>query len=1071
MNKYLLTTLAVLAGAGAQVVNAQQIPVAGKITDKNGNPVSGVTVTIKGTSVSTSTNSNGLFTLNADQNATLIASAVGFGNQEVNVSGRKTISITLQSTDQEIDEVMVVAYGTTKKSSFTGSATTIKSNEIKDVPTTSFEDALRGKVAGMNVTSTSGQAGSTSSIRIRGIGSMNASNEPLYVIDGVPVVSGQVSQMSGYTYNTNNVMSTLNPNDIESITVLKDAAASSLYGSRAANGVVIITTKKGKTGNAKINFKSSLALSPSWATDNYKTASPQEQINLLYSILYDSRIAAGRTPEQANEQTLMRLNSRNWSPGASYGNPVTSYGFGMHGYEFSTNGTSMFENVTIKGKTDGVENRDGKFYDWEDQLFRTGKYNVNDISISGATENTNYFASLGYTTDKGRSVMNDYERINGRINLNQKIGKLLEFGANVAVANTDLTGVNDTRNTSTNYLYQTSNLLWPFYWPTDYKTGNTWTARYTSYGQNVIHYNNEWENSTGTKKISATPSLTLKLLPELSLKTVFSYDETDTKDHVYYSANHYTGNSDNGIVHDMVTNFQKLVSSSTLNYNKSFGPHNIGFLAGFEAEKNTTDFVRATGRDLPNSSLHTVATAGKLDAQAYSWGNSIMSALSRAEYNFNEKYFASASLRRDGSSKLGPDVRWGNFWSVGGAWNIDKEDFITNIPEINTLRLRASYGINGTLPSDNNAWRALVTYGSKYMEKAGGGLANSPNPDLTWETNYNTTVALEFGLFNNKLFGTLEYFNRDSKDLIQNVRQSMVTGFSSTVKNVGQINNKGIEISLGSDIIKSSDWNWSLNVNAASISSKVVKLNGGPKEEIVWSDPTGGDGRATFIYKEGESYLSFYGLEWAGTDATNGKNVWYVNDENNPDGDFLFNGRGATYTYTKANRKIIGSGIPKLYGGINSTLDYKNITLGLNFNYKIGGKLYDSANKDVADDGYYWERIHSQIFAEETWTPTNTSNPLPMVSGRDLEDVNQRSSRHLYDAGFLRLKNISLAYTIPTDVLKSIKVSNARIFFNGTNLLTFSKFKNADPEVNQYSTRGWETPLSKTYTFGIDFNF
>lgn len=1069
MNKHLITSMVMMACSVYQVVNAQQMTVAGKIVDNQGNPVSNVTIAVKGTSVATSSNTNGLFTINASQNAVLTVSAIGFQSQEINLAGRKTLNITLQSDETALDEVMVVAYGTVKKSSFTGSATTVGADDIKDVPVTSFEDALRGKVAGMQITSTSGQAGSTSAIRIRGIGSMNASNEPLYVIDGVPVVSGQVSQMSGYTYNTNNVMSTLNPNDIESLTVLKDAAAASLYGSRAANGVVIITTKKGKTGAPKIAFKSSLALSPEWATGNYEAADPQDQINLLYSLLYDSRIAAGRTPEQANEQTLMRLNSRNWSPGGSYGNPSTSYGFGMHGYEFSTAGTSMFENVIIKGKTDGIENRDGKFFDWNDVLFRTGKFNVNDISISGATENTNYFSSIGYTSDKGRVVINDYERFNGRVNLNQKIGSLLEFGANVSISKTDLSGINDTRNTSTSYLFQSRNLLWPFYWPTDYKTGNQITARYNSYAQNAVYYNNEWENNSGTRRISAAPSLLLKILPELNIKTIFSYDETMSKDHLYYSANHYTGASDKGIVHDMVTNYQKLVSSTTANYNKSFNNHNLGLLVGYEAEKNNTDFIRATGRDLPNSTLHTVATAGKLESQSYNWGNTMMSVLSRVEYNFSEKYFASASFRRDGSSKLGPDVRWGNFWSVGGAWNIDKEAFIANIPEINTLRLRASHGLNGTLPGDNFAWRALVSYGNKYMEQAGGGLGNSPNPDLTWETNHNTTVGLEFGLFNNKLFGTVEYYNRNTKDLLQSVPQSTVTGFSSTVKNIGQINNKGLEVTIGSDIIDKGDWKWTLSVNGATASSKVVKLHEGA--DIIWNDPTGGDARTRYVYREGESTLAFYGLEWAGTDPTNGKNVWYMNDPENPAGDFEFNGRGATYTYTKAQRTIIGNGIPKLFGGINSTVDYKNISLGLNFNYRIGGQLYDAADKDVADDGYYWERIHSQIFADETWSPDNTSGSLPMVSGRDLEDVNQVSSRHLYNANFLRLKNVSLAYTIPNHLLNSLKVSNARIFFNGSNLLTFSKYKNADPEVNQYSTRGWETPLSKTYTFGIDFSF
>lgn len=1068
MKHYLLTTLCAVA-CGLQVTYAQQIPIAGKITDQNGAPISGVTVSVKGTNVAVTTNQNGLFSINANQDATLVISSVGYETQEVPVGGRKTISITLNATDQQIDEVIVVAYGTAKKSTYTGSAANINyAKEAKDVPVTSFQDALTGRVPGVQVNSTSGQAGSSTAIRIRGLGSMNASNEPLYVIDGVPIVSGQISQMSSYTYNTNNVMNTINPNDIESITILKDAAASSLYGSRAANGVVVITTKKGKTGAPKVNFKSSLAISPDWATDNYEKADIQDQINMLYSILYDSRIAAGRTPEQANEQTLMRLNSRNWTPGGSYGTPTTSYGFGMHGYEFSTDGISMFEHVHIKGKTDGVENRDGKYFDWDDVLFRSGKYNVYDLSLSGANDKTNYYTSLGYTSDKSRIIINDYERINGRVNLTQSLNKFLDFGINLSLASTELNGINDTRNTSTNYLFQSRNLLWAFYWPTDYKTGEIWKTRYNSYAQNQLYYNNEWENNTGTKRISASPSFTIKLLPELNVRTIFSYDQSIARDHLYYSPNHYTGQTDKGIVHEMNTDFKKIVSSTTANYSKSFGLHNLSLLAGFEAEKNTTDYMRTTGKNIPNSGLPTVATAGTLDAQAYAWGNSIVSVLSRAEYNFNEKYFVSASLRTDGSSKLSPDNRWGNFWSIAGSWNLAKENFLANTPEINNLRIRASYGVNGTLPSDNYAWRALITYGNKYMSQPGGALGNSPNPDLTWETNYNTNVALEFGLFRNKIFGTVEYYNRDSKDLLQNVPQSMVTGFSSSLRNVGQINNKGVEILLGSDIIQKNDFKWTLSINAATLASKVIKLNDG--EDIIWYDPTGGDSRTRFIYREGESTLAFYGLEWAGTDQTNGKNVWYMNDPDNPNGDFLFNGKAATYDYTKAKSTIIGDGIASFSGGINSNVEYKNFSLGLNFVYRIGGKLYDAANKDVADDGYYWERIHSKDFVQNTWRE-GVGGYYPVVTGRDLEDVNQISSRHLYGAKFLRLKNISLSYTIPQRILSSAKISNARIFFNGTNLLTFSKYKNADPEVNQYSSRGWETPITKTYTFGLDFSF
>lgn len=1045
-----------MACSSLYVVNAQQSAIAGKVADASGSPIQGVSVAIKGSSAGVATNENGLFSLNASTNATLVFTAVGYVKQEVALAGRTNLTITLAADDKALDEVIVVAYGTAKKGSFTGSAASVSGKEIAELPNTSFESGLNGRVPGLQVSSSSGQAGASPSIRIRGIGSMSASNEPLYVIDGVPVVSGQTSQMGDYIANSNNVMSTLNPSDIESITVLKDAAASSLYGSRAANGVIIITTKRGKMGSPSVNAKSSIAISPSWATDNYEAAGPQDQINMLYSLLFDSRKASGLTDQAANAWVLNRFKNN----------------FGIHGYEFSTPGTSMWENVKISGKTDGVENRDGKFYNWDDALFRTGVYNTNDLSVSGATEKTSYYASLNYTTDKSRAVINDYNRVGGRVNLTQKIGKYLEFGSNVNFSRNKLVGMNDTRNTSTSYLFQTRNLLWPLYWPTDYKTGDPWTARYGSLAQNQVHYNKEWENWSNTSRISAIESLQLNILPELNVKTIFSYDETETKDHIYYSAKHYNGSTDNGAVHEMSTNLRKLVSSTTVNYNKTFGMHSLGVLAGFEAEKNQTDFMRASGKDLPNSTLHTVYTAGSLDANAYNWGNNMMSMLSRLEYNFDERYYASASFRRDGSSKLSPDARWGNFWSLAGAWNIKKESFLAEIPAINDLRLKASYGVNGTLPEDNYGWRPLVSYGSKYMTLAGGGLTSVSNENLKWELNYTTNLALEFGLFDSKLFGSVEYFDRKSKDLLQNVPKSWITGFGSNLENIGEFRNKGFEIMLGTELIKKEDLRWTLSLNGSHIKSSVTRLNNG--EEIIWSDPTGGDARTTLIYREGQPTLSFFGLEWAGTNQENGLNMWYVNHENDPDNEtdyFQLNGRRASYDYSNAERKIIGNGTPKFYGGLNTDLDYKNFSLGLNFIYKIGGDIYDAASKDVADDGYYWERIHSQYFVDNSWSPSNTSGNLPMVSGRDLEDVNQVSSRHIYDASFLRLKNVSLAYKLPSSLTQQMRISNARIFFNGSNLLTFSKYKNADPEVNQYSTRGWETPIAKTYTFGLDFTF
>lgn len=1043
-----------------QFAGAQQLSrITGQVTAKDGKPVI-ASVMVKGTATGTTSDANGHYVLDKlPSTATLVFSAVGFKTFESAIKGKATIDVILDFDAQSLDEVIAVAYGTSKKGTFTGSADVINQKEIKDAPTTSFQNAIIGKAAGVQVTSASGQAGSVAKIRIRGIGSMNASNEPLYVVDGVPVESGNAGQLSDYIYATNNVMNTLNPNDIESITILKDAAASSLYGSRAANGVVVINTKKGRIGKPVIKLGSSAGFTPSWATDNYETASVQEQVNMLYQIFYDYRITNGYDATFSNTDAIKRLNGK----------------FNKHGYYFQTAGNGRYENVMIKGMTDGLVNREGTYFDWDKVYFRTGTYQNHDLSVSGGDQNTKYYSSLAYTRDNSRIRVNDFDRISGRVNLSQKIGKLIEFNSNINIASTKQSGFNDTRNTSSNYFLQARNLSWPLYWPTDYKTGNPWTARYGSYAYNNVYYNNEWENTGKNLRLSANESVTLHLIPGLDLKSVFSYDNITSKDHIYYSAKHFNGSNTNGTVSEMTTAINKIVSSTTVNYNKSFDMHNLGLLIGFEAEKNVTDFQRATGNDLPASGLHTVATAGQLDASAYSWGNSVLSYLSRAEYNYNQKYYASASFRRDGSSKFGPNSRWGNFWSLAGAWRINQEAFMMNMKSISNLRLRASYGVNGTWPTANYGWRSLASYSNKYMDQAGGSIVTIADKNLAWETSYTSNLGLDLGLFDQRLYMTVEYFNRDSKNLLQDVPISNVTGFSSTLKNVGEINNHGIELTLGGDIVRDKKWKWSANLNASFIKSSVTKLyksEGQPAgQDIIWYDPTGGDTRAQFIYREGQSTLAFYGYEWAGVDPANGKNRYYVNNADKSVGDFQLNGKGATYDWSKANYVILGSATPKVYGGISTDLQYSNFSLNAGFIYKIGGYIYDGAYKDVADDGYYWERIRAKSEYDNMWTDANHNGKLPLLSGNDLTDPQKFSSRQMTDASFLRLKNITLSYELPHKLIGKAGISSARLHATGTNLLTFSKYKEADPEVNNYGTRGWETPYGKSFTFGIDLSF
>ncbi len=1024
-----------------------QTQVTGTVTaSEDGSTIPYAVVVIKGVrGVGTNTDADGRYTLsNVPADAVLVFSYVGYKTQEIPVSGRTVINVVMVQDALALDEVIVVAYGTSTKGTFTGAASVVRADAIKDVPVLSFENALGGKISGLQVTTLSGQAGSASAIRVRGIGSINASNEPLYVVDGVPVVSGNVTQMGIYT--SSNVMNSINPNDIESITVLKDAAASALYGSRAANGVIVITTKQGKQGRPLVNLRTSVGLTPSFAYNNYEVATTEQQVEMYYEnfwnagILYDDM-----TPEEASTNALKQLNNR----------------FNRHGYEFTAPDHTV-NSLTIGGP------RAGQYFDWEKELFRTSVYQSYDLSVSGGTETTNYFTSLSYTNDLGRVTTNSFDRITGRMNFGQKIGRYVELATNISLSSGRQEGFNDTRNLGGNYFLQHRNLLWGLYWPTDYQTGDPWTLRYGSYAYNPVYYDNEWENWSKTLKLSASETVTIKILPELTLRSIFSFDNTQTNDHLYYSALHYNGTSVGGRVNENNTRINELVSSTTLNYSKSFNNvHNVGLLAGWEITRSQTDYTRSTGTNLPSSALHTVATAGMFDANGYYWGNSMASMLSRAEYNYDNRYYLSGSFRRDGSSRLSPQARWGNFWSVAGSWRIDQEEFMREVSLISSLRLRGSYGVNGTLPTNNYGWRSLTSYANKYLENPGSGVYTIADANLSWETSYTSNIALEIGLFDQRLTGSVEFFSRDSKNLLQDVPISTVTGFGSTLKNVGEINNKGVEFELFGEILRSGGFNWTAGLTGTHIKSTVTKLYGG--QNIIWYEPTGDDARTRFIYKEGESTLALYGLEWAGVDRETGKNLWYLNNNETPE--LTVNGRPATYSYSKADEVILADMHPKLFGGVNTDLTWKGISLSLSFMYKVGGYTYDAAGKDNNDDGYYWERVMSSYTYENRWTPENKDASLPQRIAIDMEDVNQKSSRHMHPADFTRLKNISLGYNLPASVLSKVSISSARIYFTGTNLWTWAAWKDYDPEVNEYNSRGWEMPIGKTYTFGIEASF
>ena len=999
-----------------------QSKVTGTVTSADdGQPIPFATIQVKGMTTGEYSDDNGKYSISVPADGILVVSAMGFTTQEVPVNGKAVINVALKTDAIALDETIVVAYGTAKKGSFTGSASSLKADLIENVPATSFEQALSGRIPGLQMTPGSGQAGSTVNIRIRGTGSMNATNEPLYVIDGVPVISGDVTSLSQVS---NNVMNTLNPGDIENITVLKDAAASSLYGSRAANGVVLITTKSGKQGKIRLNFKANVGFTPDFAYKNNEKASPADQRILRYETFYNGQIAHGATAQEAAAYAQKQLDA--------------------------------YIPLDPRGE-----------FDWEKALFRTAVFQNYDLSASGGTEETKYFVSFAYTDEQGRVKANDMSRWSGRVNVSQKMFKIAELTSNISYSAVEKSGFNDTYSNGDNYYLLAKNLTFGEWWPTK-PDGTPVTERFRSYGYNVLYYDDYRENTSKMNRLSINESLSLRPLESLTLKTIFSYDDTRVDDYAWRAAIHYGGASKNGTVDSYYRKMIKMVSTTTANWAKTLNEkHNINLLAGFEAEKNKTDYMRASGTDLPTLSSKTVATAGVKDATAYYWGNNMLSVFSRAEYNYDNRYYVSGSYRRDGSSKLSKDTRWGNFWSVSGSWKINNENFLKNVQWLSNLRIKGSYGVNGTLPDPNYGHIALYNFGYNYNSKPGGVVSTIADNALTWETNYTYNIGLETGFFDNRLTAAVEYYNRDSKDLLQDVPISSVTGFGSILTNFGAINNQGFEIEVGGDIIRNKNVRWNLALNISTLKSKVTKLFN--DKDIIWDDPTGGDGQAQFIYRVGESAKSFWGKEYAGVDPDNGNPMWYLNKDRKDYGASdlykTINGRDVTTNSSKAADVVTGCADPKLYGGISTDVSWKGLALSLAFSYSLGGDAYNAMEKYMNDDGYFsWRTMSTK--ALERWQKPGDITSVPKRIYDEGFIGNQ--SRWLYKNNYLRLKNITLSYNLPKHIVSKARLSNVRVFFSGVNLLTFCSQDQFDPEVSVYGVTSWQMPIGKTYTFGIE---
>lgn len=867
------------------MVNAQTLKVTGIVTSsEDGLPVVGASVLVKGTTVGTVTDIDGNFNIpNVPENAkTLIVSFIGMKSEEIAVA--PTLNVVLRPDTELLDEVVVTGYGNFKKSSFTGSASSVSTEKLKDVPSISVQDRLAGSVSGVQITSTSGQPGAVASVRIRGMGSINASNEPLYVIDGVPMLNGNVSEFS-YANSGNSLLATLNSNDIESMTVIKDAAAASLYGSRAANGVIIITTKRGSAGKTQFNVKADWGMSD-MAIDYRPILNGYERREILY--------------------------------------------LGLKNYMLN-NGRSMDEAVAYAdSKIDGYAAEPWSGYtDWKDVLFRNGVHQNYEVSAQGGSEKTRFYTSFAYTKQDGITNVSGYERFTGRVNVNHKADRV-SLDASAMFTNSTQ-NVNNEGTSFASPIMCYAMTASPSTFPYN-EDGSFSTVFPALNGANPVQTETYNYNLSVVNRFMGSLGTTWNIWDNLNLKEVLSYDFNQNNERVWWDPRTNDGRSSNGVMQRVMTNMAKLNTQTQLTYNMTIAEkHNLDALLGFETEDYGYEYVYANGNSYP-SYLPEIVNAEDTRASSSASRYRMTSFLGRLNYDFAGKYYFSASYRRDGSSRLSRASRWGDFWSVSGSWRLSAESFMEAARNVLTdVKLRASYGVNGTQPTDYYGYLGVFGFGYNYMGNGGSAEMRVDNPNMKWEKNYATNIGLDITLCN-KLSMTIEWYNRDTKDLLMNKAISGVVGIidgsgsANTLMNVGEMRNRGIEVELKSTNIQKKDWMWTTTFNVSHNRNTLQKLDGEQNEMI----------RGVLIHRVGEPYYSIYAYEYAGVDSQTGKEMYYINGENGS--------RETTTNSAEANKTIVGAVEPKVQGGLTNFVSWKFIDFNMTLTYSIGGNAYDNAS-------------------------------------------------------------------------------------------------------------------------------
>lgn len=1012
---------------------AQRITVSGKVT-AGGEGLPGVTVAVKGSTNGTITSMDGDYSLQTEPQNTLVFSFIGYETQEVPINGQKTINIEMHESSIAIDEVVIaVPYGTAKKSTFTGSASVIDKKIIAASQVSSVSKALQGTVAGLQSFSTSGQPGEDASIYIRGVGSANATTTPLYVVDGVPY---------------DGALSSISSQDIASVTVLKDAAAASLYGSRAANGVIMITTKQGQNGSAPTIQLSAKYGFSSRAVRDYDQLSTNDYFMLQWEALRNSYMDNGQSAESAAQTASSILAT------------TATGGLGINPY-----GTQYPQPVGTDGKI--VAGATPLWDDsWEDALSQDAHYTDISASISGGSERTKYYFSLGYLNDQGAYICSGFKRYNLRTNITTDLRKWLQVGLNVSATHSvqDYPKQDDTaignivlaaRSIPSFYPVYERDLTTGEYLLDEngnriYDYGNYRKGSYNGYNfaQSMLYDKKEYKRDAASIRgyLQITP------LEGLSYKMSLNIDYNSRFAHFYDNPT-YGKEPLTGEVEKENVRTTGLTYNNVINWNHTFNEnHDVRLMAGQEYyEYNTSNF---------GGSRTGVITDGYYEPDVAStlssfYGNSdqykLLSFFGSAEYSYQSKYFVSASVRTDGSSRFHPDHRWGTFWSFGGSWKISREKFLEEAANdwLTNLTLRASYGAQGNDNVGYYAYKALYEIGSSFGESTLHA-SRLETPELSWETNLNLNVGLDFGFWSNRLNGTIEFFQRASKDLLFARDLVPSGGFSSIDANIGKLKNYGWEFTINGTPVLTKDWTWKLSVNATTYKNEIVEL----PTDVMW--------QSTKKWVKGGSLYDFWLYEWAGVNPENGNPQWYYTDT---DGS-----RKITEDYsslTSDDKVKVGSSLPKVSGGFQSDLTWRDLSLSMLFSYAIGGKLYNNDYKSmISVSGGNGSTLSKDML--NRWTPENRYTDIPRLSYDQTSYFTSSSSRWLVNRSFLRLKTVTLSYNLPEKWLHYATIKQASIFLQGENLLTFCHQQGLDPEQPINGMVSYRYPAMKTFSFGIN---